>query len=510
MSSQGMGIIKEESLTVCPPWTHISIDFAGPILVKDTVNLRAKKKCWIIVYCCRSTKAVELIPSCGYDTQSFMLKHQEFVYRRGAPVSIVSDRGTQLVSAGKLLAQKDMPDKWNWSKITSENSASNWTFVPIGSPHFNGLPESTVKVLKRTLELTLSPGVVLTYPELVTLLWKIAYTVNSRPLGLLNTSQDSQQEDNMVPLTPNMLLLGRSSSFSPCMEFSENERFSARLAYVSQVEQEWWDRWIRVVLPTLFSYKRWKVKQKNLEVGELVMLRYPGNYKDDYCIAKVTAVHPSEDGLVRQVTVEYRKKNSREVTEVYKSKPPISEKVAIHRLHRLHLVDEELQHRANAHGVVAEGIALDVIALRGDGSMDGDGRMSCGMDKSYEVGVDAGVLDGNHGHKILGEVAGSREVVGEVSSEKDPHGIHGVIAEGVALNMVALNRDGSVTNDDRMHRGMKISCGAGTGAGVLDGSHGVKILGEEVVGPRDVVGEVFSEKVPRGIMDIGSYGFNGR
>ena len=42
------------------------------------------------------------------------------------------------------------------------------------------------------------------------------------------------------------------------------------------------------------------------------MLRYPGNFKDDYCIAKVTAIHPSDDDLVSQVTVSYKKKNSRE------------------------------------------------------------------------------------------------------------------------------------------------------------------------------------------------------
>ena len=179
------------------------------------------------------------------------------------------------------------------------------------------------------------------------LLTKIAYTVNSRPLGLANISASSQQEDNMQPLTPNMLLLGRSSNASPPMEFSADDRFCRRLAYVSQVEQEWWDRWIKVVLPTLFSYRKWKVKEKNLEIGELVILHYPGNFKDDYCIAKVTKVHPSEDGLVRKVTVSYRKKNSREPPAVYKSKPLISEQVTVHRLHRLYLVDEDLQNSSS-------------------------------------------------------------------------------------------------------------------------------------------------------------------
>ena len=65
-----------------------------------------------------------------------------------------SNRGTQLVSAGLVLAKKsskagDTPDQWDWAQITRKNQASKWHFVPIGSPNFNGLPESTVKVLKR-------------------------------------------------------------------------------------------------------------------------------------------------------------------------------------------------------------------------------------------------------------------------------------------------------------------------------------------------------------------------
>ena len=245
------------------------------------------------------------------------------------------------------------PGQWDWSRITRENTASSWFFVPIGSPHFNGLPEATVGVLKKSLGLALHPGVELSYPELTTLLDKISYTVNSRPLGLGNVSQSSQQEDHMVPLTPNMMLLSRSSNSSPPLEYSNDDKFCARLAYVAQVEKEWWDRWIKQVLPTLFSYKRWKIKQKNIVAGDLVMLKYPGQFKDDYCMAKVTKADPDEDGLVRKVTVNFKKRNPRESPTIYKSKPLISEEVAVHRLHKLHLADEPAL--LGDHGVVIEG-----------------------------------------------------------------------------------------------------------------------------------------------------------
>ena len=160
----------------------------------------------------------------------------------------------------------------------------------------------------------------------------------------------------MMPLTPNMMLLARSSNISPPLEYSKDDRFCSRLAFISQVEKEWWDRWIKVVLPTLLSYKKWKLKRDNLKEGELVMLRYNKQFKDDYCLAKVTQVHPNEDGLVRKVTVSYKKKNPKESKEIYISKPLISEQVAIHRLHRLGIADETV------HGMDGEaGAGVDCL-----------------------------------------------------------------------------------------------------------------------------------------------------
>ena len=337
---QKMAEIKEESVTMCRPWTYVSLDFAGPVQVKGAVNSRARMKSWIVVYVCRATKAVELLATCGYSTADFLLKHEEFIARHGAPATVVSDRGTQLVSAGKILAEKESPGQWDWARITKENTASTWTFVPIGSPHFNGLPEATVKVLKKSLSLALAPGVVLSYPELVTLLARIAYTVNSRPLGLGSISQSSHQDDHLRPLTPNMMLLSRSSNNSPPLDYSVDDKFCARLAYVAQVEKEWWDRWIKQVMPTIFSYKRWKFKKENIAAGDLVMLKYPGQFKDDYCVAKVTKAEPDNDGLVRKVVVAFKKRNPRESKMIYKSKPLLHEEVAVHRLQKLHLADD--------------------------------------------------------------------------------------------------------------------------------------------------------------------------
>ena len=166
---QQMAELKAESSSICPPWTHIALDYAGPVALKGEANPRSRAKGWILVYICRSTKAVCLLPTAGYDTASFPIRHKEFVARKGRPRSMVSDRGTQLVKSGLVLAEKNSPKEWDWAAVVRANCASDWHFVPVGAAHRNGLPEATVKVLKQSLRHALAPGVVLSFSGLNTL-----------------------------------------------------------------------------------------------------------------------------------------------------------------------------------------------------------------------------------------------------------------------------------------------------------------------------------------------------
>ena len=340
---QQMADVKSETLTVAPPWTNVCLDFAGPIIVRDQVKKRTKLKAWILVYTCRSTKAVCLLCCPGYSTEDFLMKHVEFVSRFGILSSIVSDKGSQLVAAGNLVAEKDLPcSKYDWKKIESLNPVTTWTFVPAKAQHRNGLAESTVKVMKRSLSLALGPGVELSYSEMVTLLAQISCSINSRPLGLQNSPDTDQLEDMVNPLTPNQLLIGRSTSEPVKMEFSNNDKYSARQVYVEQLYNVWWKRWIQEVLPTLVPCKRWRDGKRNLKTGDIVMMCYPNQLRDDYRIAKVIEAFPDEKNLVRTVRVAYRKRDRRERSDVYWKKPLVEETVAVQRLSLLQAAGEDL------------------------------------------------------------------------------------------------------------------------------------------------------------------------
>ena len=182
----------------------------------------------------------------------------------------------------------------------------------------------------------------LRYSEMVTLLSRITTSINSRPLALGSVSDTSLQEDCLVPLTPNQLLLGHNTKEKPSMEYSEDNRLSARLAYIQSIHTEWWKRWIVEVCPTLVPCRKWRSKSRNLQKGDIVMMVYKGNLVNDYRLAKVINVYPDERNIVRSVDIAYRRRDKREKPEVYKSKPPIIENIGVQRLSLLQAAGEDL------------------------------------------------------------------------------------------------------------------------------------------------------------------------
>ena len=187
----------------------------------------------------------------------------------------------------------------------------------------------------------MAPNVVLAFSELVTLLAKRAHSIKCRPLGIDRVSGDSQQEEFFMPITPNHLLLGHSGDDSPPLDYSENSSVTARLAYVTAVYDAWWRSWVKQVLPTLVPLRKWRKISRNITVGDVCLMTYIGNLKDDYRMVRVVRVQPDKKGLVRSVTVAYRKRDSRESSEVYWKKPLIEEIVPVQRLSVLVSAEEQ-------------------------------------------------------------------------------------------------------------------------------------------------------------------------
>ena len=324
-----MALIRDEQLQPCPPFTHVCLDYMGPRLVHDEVKKRTSLKVWVLVYTCRSTRAVCLLATSGYSTDHFLMRHAEFVYRYGDPASLVSDRGTQLVKAGMVLGADSHPTNWNWRRIVEANKATNWTFTEVGCQWRNGLSESMVKLTKKCLDKAVPEDAKITYGEFVTLLAGITYTINCRPIGVFD-SHDLEEE--IQPITPNILLIGRSDNDSKRPEYDTNISLPKRSAYVKNLLDKWWALWIRQVWPHLIPCKKWRTERKNLKVGDVCLLYFPGALSGRYKLVRVVETFPDAKGLVRTCSIIYKKKIPNEKFNELSKKSLVKEKVGVQRL----------------------------------------------------------------------------------------------------------------------------------------------------------------------------------
>ena len=66
-----MSDIPSYQLRPCPPFTHVSLDFMGPFLVRGMGNSRVRMKVWGLILVCLNSKAVTLMATAGYITGDF-------------------------------------------------------------------------------------------------------------------------------------------------------------------------------------------------------------------------------------------------------------------------------------------------------------------------------------------------------------------------------------------------------------------------------------------------------
>ena len=80
-----------------PPFTHVGIDFAGPLTVSDKENA----KCYVCLFTCASTRALHLELTETLDVEEFIRAFRRFSARRGLPGTVISDNAKTFKSASK-------------------------------------------------------------------------------------------------------------------------------------------------------------------------------------------------------------------------------------------------------------------------------------------------------------------------------------------------------------------------------------------------------------------------
>ena len=210
LAEQQMAPLPTTRTKIAPTFHTTSMDLFGPILIRDTVKQRTRKKVWGVVFNCSVTRAVYLDLTEDYGTDAILQTLRRFTCIRGCPGEIQSDQGSQLIAAAEDISE--LVADWDWKPIHDWASTNKikWTLAPAEGQHQNGLSESLVKLTKRSLKHIIA-GNVLTFGQLQTVLFEAANIMNSRPIGILTGSDPTCPS----PITPDDVILGRASSEVP-------------------------------------------------------------------------------------------------------------------------------------------------------------------------------------------------------------------------------------------------------------------------------------------------------
>ncbi|XP_059217632.1 uncharacterized protein LOC131994772 [Stomoxys calcitrans] len=295
-----MGIPPDYRVKVSFPFYHCGIDYAGPVLMKF-FNGRGQRsfKGYIAVFICMTTRAVHLEAVSGLTTEAFMAELKRFFARRGRSAHLYSDNGTNFDGAARSIEKDFVQAVRQNANLTEtlENHQVKWHFIPPASPHFGGLWEAAVKFMKYHLKRIIGETK-MTYEEMSTLLAQIEAVLNSRPICSMN-----EDVEVLEVLTPGRFLIGR-----PLIEVPEsiNERNMGcmdRWKLIQKMKKHFWNSWTNDYLTTLQQRYKWKTSTKNLQEGQIVIIKNEETHPARWPLARITDVHPGKDGLVRAVTV---------------------------------------------------------------------------------------------------------------------------------------------------------------------------------------------------------------
>lgn len=297
-----MGDLPAARITQAPPFANVGLDYAGPFLLKDRQTRGAKLiKAYICLFVCLVTKAYHLELITDLTSNAFLASLKRFTARRGKPINIYSDNGTNFVGANTELKNLYNFIKGNSDTIQSEcrNEQIQWHFIPPRAPNFGGLWEAGVKNIKYHLRRVIG-NANLTYESFCTVLAQIESILNSRPLVPV-----SCDPNDLEPITPAHFLIGRSLTALPdrnLIDIKENKL--SMYQRQQQLIQHFWTRWNKEYVSQLQVRTKWKQQHSQLlKPGTLVLIKEDNLPPLKWHLGRVLELHPGQDKVVRVVTI---------------------------------------------------------------------------------------------------------------------------------------------------------------------------------------------------------------
>ncbi|UYV80141.1 hypothetical protein LAZ67_18001817 [Cordylochernes scorpioides] len=251
------------------------IDLGEPLYLEDG------RKVWFVIFTCGVYRAVHLELVTSLSTEALVGAVERFVARRGCPAVIYSDNGTKLVGL--------------WNELYRVNFGVKWKLNPPAAPWWGGWIEIIVGLTKKLLRRLLGKRVV-NYEEMVTILENCERVINARPLTYI-----AEDNDDFVPLTPEMFLREpRTEGEIDLNEFRCN--FGKSYEKRKRLLKEFRKRFRSEYLGLLVHHDNRK-KQRQLKVGDIVLVEVENRKQINWPMGKITKVFPGTNNVRRLVEV---------------------------------------------------------------------------------------------------------------------------------------------------------------------------------------------------------------
>ncbi|KAJ8353346.1 hypothetical protein SKAU_G00209130 [Synaphobranchus kaupii] len=299
---QKMADLPPERLDTSPPFTYVGLDVFGPwtVVTRQTRGGAAHNKRWAILFTCMSTRGVhiELIES--MDTSSCINAVRRFFAVRGPAKQLWSDRGTNFVAASSELGMACPADKRTSILKYLHSNGCTWKFNPPHASHMGGVWERMIGVTRRILDSMFlqDKHTRLTHEVLCTLMAEVSAIVNARPLVSISSDPAAP-----ILLSPAMLLTQKPSLSAPPGDLTGKDLLKYQWRQVQALANEFWNRWRNEYISTLHSRRKWHKAQRNLQPGDVVLLKQSQAPRNEWPMALVTSTFPGTDGRVRKVEV---------------------------------------------------------------------------------------------------------------------------------------------------------------------------------------------------------------
>ncbi|XP_059825153.1 uncharacterized protein LOC132393775 [Hypanus sabinus] len=217
----------------------------------------------------------------------------------GQSVFVQTEHGNKLAQS----AQDTISLKPKDTKVFRDEANNGVAPLPFREPRQRS-PDNKEQAVKRFTSLRktrkrkpeMQQHTRLAHEVLCTLMAEVTAIINAQ--SLLPVSSDP--ENPFIP-SPSMLLTQKAGAPPPPGDFSDKDLYTKQWRQVQALANQFWPRWRQKYLPLLQQRQKWTEPRRNLQVGDLVLLRDKQATRNSWLTARITATFPSEDEHVRKI-----------------------------------------------------------------------------------------------------------------------------------------------------------------------------------------------------------------